>query len=61
MEYWNRAFLKHGLVLDLRLGLAEPLGPLLTGLAPWLRAQHGPGGSLLPPVTEPVFRIQQKN
>jgi hypothetical protein len=61
MEYWNGAFLEHGFVLDLRLRLAEPLGPLLTGF-PWLRAQHRPGGNLLPPVKEPVFRIrQQKN
>ncbi len=60
MEYWNGAFLKHGLVLDLRLGLAEPLGPLFTGF-PWLWAQHRPGGDLLPPVVEPRFRIQQNN
>jgi hypothetical protein len=60
MEYWNGAFLKHGLVLDLRLGLAEPLGPLFTGFPSWLRAQHRPGGDLPPPVIEPRFRIQRK-
>jgi hypothetical protein len=60
MEYWNGAFLKHGLVLDLRLGFAEPLGPLLTGFPPWLRTQHRPGGDLLPPVREPMLQILQQ-